>query len=189
MKDSDLKKQVEKAASIHLAAPFLKVPQAMRAAGFLGEDTQDAAKQMHIRRAILRAQQLQKEALPVRNTVSVPSGLPTTNSTISSLTSTTLVSVSRVIELLLKDEINRAPPKLEEVQLTVGAATKLAGNKKKIDKWMSTALKAATKMYHAEQKKGEDSLSANQDEGTIERDSRERVLLPEQLHAMSMNTS
>ncbi len=29
MMDSDLKKQAEKAASIHLAAPFLKVPQAI----------------------------------------------------------------------------------------------------------------------------------------------------------------
>jgi hypothetical protein len=68
MKDSDLKKRAEKAASICLAAPFLKVPQAMQAAGFSDEDAQDAAKQMHVRRAILRAQQLQKEALPVRNT-------------------------------------------------------------------------------------------------------------------------
>ncbi len=65
--DSDLKKWAEKAVSIRLAAPFLKVPQAMQAASFSDEDAQDAAKQMHIRRAIRRAQQLQKEALPVGN--------------------------------------------------------------------------------------------------------------------------
>ncbi len=115
MKDGDLKKRAEKAASIHLAAPFLKVLQAMQASGFSDEDAQDTAKQMHVRRAILRAQQLQKEALPVRNTVSILSHLPTANSTISSLTSTTLVSASELIDLLSEDEINRAPPKLEEV--------------------------------------------------------------------------
>jgi hypothetical protein len=81
----------------------------------------------------------------------------------------TLVSASGVRELLLEDEINPAPPKLKEVQLTVGAATKVAGNKKKINKWKSTTLKAVTKMYHAEQKKGEDGLSADQVEQTIKK--------------------
>ena len=36
--DSDLKKMVEKAASYKLLASFLKVSQAMRAAGFSDED-------------------------------------------------------------------------------------------------------------------------------------------------------
>jgi hypothetical protein len=74
----------------------------------------------------------------------------------------TSVSASRVIELLSEDKINQAPLKLEEVRLTVGAVMKVAGKKKKIAKWKSTALKMATKMHQAEQKKGKDGLSANQ---------------------------
>jgi hypothetical protein len=44
MIDSDLKNWAETAASIRLAAPFLKVPQVMQAAGFSDEDAQDAEK-------------------------------------------------------------------------------------------------------------------------------------------------
>ena len=32
--------------------------------------------------------------------------------------------------------------------MTVGATTKVVGNKKKLDKWYSTLLKVVTKMYH-----------------------------------------
>jgi hypothetical protein len=37
--DRDLKRKVEQAATIQLAAPFLKIPQAMHAAGFTDEDS------------------------------------------------------------------------------------------------------------------------------------------------------
>jgi hypothetical protein len=56
------------------------------------------------------------------------------------------------------------------VQLTVVAAMKVAENKKKIDKWNCTALKAATKLHHTEQKKGKEGLSANQLEHTIKKE-------------------
>jgi hypothetical protein len=81
----------------------------------------------------------------------------------------TSVSASGLIELLSEDKINPAPPKLEEVQLAAGAGTNVAWSKNKIDKWKSTALRAATKMYHADQKKGEDGLSANRVEHTIKK--------------------
>ncbi len=55
--DSDLQKMVEKAALYKLSASFLKVPQAMRAAGFSDEDTSNVAKQMHVRRALARLTQ------------------------------------------------------------------------------------------------------------------------------------
>jgi hypothetical protein len=48
-KDSDFKRKVEQAAMIQLAASFLKIPQAMRAAGFTDEDSKSAAKQMQVR--------------------------------------------------------------------------------------------------------------------------------------------
>ena len=50
-KDSDFKRKVEQAATIQLAASFLKIPQAMRAASFTDEDSKSAAKQMQVRRA------------------------------------------------------------------------------------------------------------------------------------------
>ena len=50
-KDSDFKRKVEQAAMIQLAASFLKIPQAMRVAGFMDEDSKSAAKLMQVRRA------------------------------------------------------------------------------------------------------------------------------------------
>ena len=47
-KDSDFKRKVEQATTIQLAASFLKIPQAMRAAGFTDEDSKSAAKQMQV---------------------------------------------------------------------------------------------------------------------------------------------
>jgi len=48
MKDSDFKRKVEKAAAIQLGASFLKIPQAMRAAGFTDVDSKSTAKQMQV---------------------------------------------------------------------------------------------------------------------------------------------
>jgi hypothetical protein len=42
---------VEQAAAIQLAASFLKIPQAMSAAGFTDEDSKSAAKKIQVRRA------------------------------------------------------------------------------------------------------------------------------------------
>ncbi len=50
-KDSDIKRKVEQAANIQLGVSFLKIPQAMRAAGFTDVDSKSAAKQMQVRRA------------------------------------------------------------------------------------------------------------------------------------------
>ena len=50
-KDSDFKRKVEQAGTIQLGASFLKIPQAMRAAGFTDVDSKSAAKQMQVRRA------------------------------------------------------------------------------------------------------------------------------------------
>ena len=60
--DKDLKKMAKKAASLKLVAPFLQIPQAMRAAGFSDEDASNVAKQMHVRRALERLKQQQTGA-------------------------------------------------------------------------------------------------------------------------------
>ena len=49
-KDGDFKWKVEQAANAQLGASFLKIPQAMRAAGFMDVDFKSAAKQMQVRR-------------------------------------------------------------------------------------------------------------------------------------------
>ena len=105
---------VEKAALYKLSASFLKVPQAMRAAGFSDEDESNVAKQMHVSWALARLTQQQTNALPVGRTVSVPSCSPTTtiNST-SSLSATT--AAHSFMEEFLSDEMIPSPPGLDEV--------------------------------------------------------------------------
>jgi hypothetical protein len=134
--DSDLKKMAKKAASLKLAASFLRIPQAMRAAGFSDEDASNVSKQMHVRRALERLKQQQTDALPVGCTVSVPSRSPT--ATINGSSTTSSLSAT-----LLSDEMIPSPPVLEEVRLTVGATTKAVRNKKKMNKWWSASVTAA----------------------------------------------
>ena len=89
MKDSDFKRKVEQAATIQLAASVLKIPQAMRAAGFTDEDSKSAAKQMQVRRArdAMQKSTWTNNTLAI-NTVTVPSRcLPAANSSVSTLTS------------------------------------------------------------------------------------------------------
>jgi hypothetical protein len=63
-------RKVEQAATIQLAASFLKIPQAMRAAGFTDDDSKSAAKQMQVRRAWDAMQKLTRmnETLQQRTT-------------------------------------------------------------------------------------------------------------------------
>jgi hypothetical protein len=71
-KDSDFKRKVEQAAAIQLAASFLKVPQAMRAAGFTDEDSKSAAKQMQVRRAWDAMQKLTRKNETLRQRTTAP---------------------------------------------------------------------------------------------------------------------
>ena len=59
--DSDLKKMAKKAVSLKLAASFLRILQAMRAAGFSDKDASNVSKQMHVRRALERLKQQQTD--------------------------------------------------------------------------------------------------------------------------------
>ena len=158
-KDSDFKRKVEQAATIQLAASFLKIPQAMRAAGFTDEDSKSAAKQMQVRRArdAMQKSTRMNETLAI-NTVTVLSRCsPAANLSVSTLTSP-LVPAGRGAAALLVlpegvEDIVPAPPVLEKFCLTVGALIKVIQNKKKTEQWKSKALKAATLMYHTEQQK------------------------------------
>ena len=157
-KDSDFKRKVEQAATIQLAASFLKIPQAMRAAGFTDEDSKSAAKQMQVRRAwdAMQKSTRTNDTLAI-NTVTVPSRCsPAADSPVSTLTSPSVPAGGAAVLSVLPEgveDIVPAPPVLEKVRLTVGASIKVVRNKKKTEQWKSKALKAATLMYHTERQK------------------------------------
>jgi len=158
-KDSDFKRKVEQAATIQLGASFLKILQAMLAAGFTDVDSKSAANQMHVRRARDAMQKLMRtnEMLAI-NTVTVLSRcLPAANLSVSTLTRPPSFPAggAAVLPVLPEgvEDIFPAPPVLEKVRLTVGASIKVVRNKKKTEQWKSKALKAATLMYHTEQQK------------------------------------
>ena len=156
-KDSDFKRKVEQAATIQLAASFLKIPQAMCPAGFTDEDSKSAAKQMQVRRAQDAMQKLTRmnDTLAI-NSVTVPSRcLPAADSSVSTLTSPGGGAAELPVLPKGMEDIVPAPPVLEKVRLTVGASIKVVQNKKKTEQWKSKALKAATLMYHTEQQKKE----------------------------------
>jgi hypothetical protein len=178
--DRDLKRKVEQAATIQLAASFLKIPQAMRAAGFTDEDSKSAARQMQVRRA-RDAMQKSTPTNVMTVTVSSHSSPAAGDSSVSTLTAAS-PSVpaaggggADVLPVLREDEgvddtVPAAPPALEKVRLTVGASIKVVRNKKKTEQWKSKALKAATLMYHTEQQKKEDTvgrMSADEVEAAI----------------------
>ena len=163
-KDSDFKRKVEQAATIQLAASFLKIPQAMRAAGFTDEDSKSAAKQMQVRRArdAMQKSTRMNETLAI-NTVTVLSRWsPAADSSVSTLTRPPSFPAggAAVLPVLPEgvEDIVPAPPVLEKVRLTVGASFKVVRNKKKTEQWKSKALKAATLMYHTEQQQKKEAV-------------------------------
>jgi hypothetical protein len=135
-KDSDFKRKVEQAAKIQLGASFLKIPQAMRVAGFTDADvdSKSAAKQMKVRRARNAMQKLTwtNETLAI-NTVTVLSRC----SPAADLSVSTLTGGGAVLPVLPEwgEDIVPAPPVLEKVcliRMTVGTSIKVVQNKKKL---------------------------------------------------------
>ena len=76
-KDSDFKRKVEQAATIQLAASFLKIPQAMHAAGFMDEDSKSSSKQMQVRQARDAMQKLMRMNETLRQWTTSPQGTTT----------------------------------------------------------------------------------------------------------------
>ena len=87
-KDSDFKRKVEQAATIQLGASFLKIPQAMRAAGFTDVDSKSAAKQMQVRRAwdAMQKSTRTNETLAINTVIVLSRCSPAANWSVSTLT-------------------------------------------------------------------------------------------------------
>lgn len=157
--DIDVKKRAEKAALIHVGASFLKVPQAMRAAGFSDGDSQNPTLQQRVRRII--KDKLENENMSqalgvvrIRPNPSPVSDFSSNTTTIGSLDASSATEESFPL------------PRLNTVRSTASAAMKKAKNKRAMKKFSDTALKAATALYHDEQKK-ENGMSAKQVERMI----------------------
>ena len=157
--DIDVKKRAEKAALIHVGASFLKVPQAMRAAGFSDGDSQNPTLQQRVRRII--KDKLENENMSqalgvvrIRPNPSPVSDFSSNTTTIGSLDASSATVESFPL------------PRLNTVRSTASAAMKKAKNKRAMKKFSDTALKAATALYHDEQKK-ENGMSAKQVERMI----------------------
>ena len=88
MKDIDFKRKVELAATIQLVASFLKIPQAMRAAGFTNADSKSAAKQMQVRRArdAMQKSTRTNKMLAINTVTVLSSCLPASDLSVSTLT-------------------------------------------------------------------------------------------------------
>ncbi len=157
--DIDVKKRAEKAALIHVGASFLKVPQAMRAAGFSDGDSQNPTLQQRVRRII--KDKLENENMSqalgvvrIRPNPSPVSDFSSNTTTVGSLDASSATEESFPL------------PRLNTVRSTASAAMKKAKNKRAMKKFSDTALKAATALYHDEQKK-ENGMSAKQVERMI----------------------
>ena len=126
-KDSDFKRKVKQAARIQLGASFLKIPQAIHAAGFMDVYSKITAKQMHVRQArdAMQKSTQTNETLAI-NTVTILSRCsPAADSSVSTLTRPPSVPAggAAVLPVLPKgvEDIVPAPPVLEKVCLTIGA--------------------------------------------------------------------
>ena len=88
MKDIDFKRKVELATTIQLVASFLKILQAMRAAGFTNVDSKSAAKQMQVRRArdAMQKSTRTNKMLAINTVTVLSSCLPASDLSVSTLT-------------------------------------------------------------------------------------------------------
>jgi len=71
--DIDIKKRAEMAATLLICAPVLKVPQAMGAAEFTLEQSQNATLQQRVRRIWKEKLNQQKDTTPVERVVLIRS--------------------------------------------------------------------------------------------------------------------
>ena len=109
---------MEQAATIQLAASFLKIPQAMRAAGFTDEDSKSAANQMQVRRARDAMQKSTRtNKMLAINTVTVLSRCsPAADSSVSTLTPPSVPAGGAAVLPVLPEgveDIVPAPPVLK----------------------------------------------------------------------------
>ena len=82
--DIDIKKRAEMAATLLIRAPVLKVPQAMRAAEFTLEQSQNPTLQQRVRRIWKEKLNRQTETTPVERVVLRPNRSPVSGLTLVS---------------------------------------------------------------------------------------------------------
>ena len=157
--DIDIKKHAEMAATLLIRAPILKVPQAMRAAEFTIEQSQNPTLQQRVRRIWKEKLSRQKENKIVEGDVLIhPNRSPVSGMTTLVSTPTTLSSERSPSDTAASDEVIPLP-KLETFRSTITTAMKKAANTRAMKKYKDEALKAATKLYRDEQQK-ENGMSA-----------------------------
>ena len=157
--DIDIKKRAGKAALIHLGASFLKVSQAMRAAGFSDGKSQNPTLQQRVRR-IIKDKLEKKNTTPALGDVQIcPNPLLVSDGSPTTPTFGSLDSASATEETF-------PLPQLKKIRLTVSTAMKKAKNNRAMKKFGNKALKAATALYHEEQKK-ENGMSVKEVERKI----------------------
>ena len=166
--DIDIKKHAEMAATLLIRAPILKVPQAMRAAEFTIEQSQNPTLQQRVRRIWKEKLSRQKKNKIVEGDVLLihPNRSPVSGMTTRLVsTPTTLSSERSLSDTAASDEVIPLP-KLQTFRSTVTTAMKKSMNKRAMKKYKDEALKAATKLYRDEQQK-ENGMSAKEVEKKI----------------------
>ena len=135
-------RRVARAVEIQLGAPWLKLPQCMRAANFTTKDSQNPNKQMWVRRRLAKKR---KASLPVPEVTFDVDG---NESITSSLTKST------------KTNASRPAPQAKITRCTSTAAQKRRANHKAAKAHYSESLKVATRLYAAEKAKDKGGKSA-----------------------------
>ena len=186
--DIDIKKHAEMAATLLIRAPILKVPQAMRAAEFTIEQSQNPTLQQRVRRIWKEKLSRQKETTMVEGEVLIrPNRSPVSGITTLVSTPTTLSSERSPSDTAASDEVIPLP-KLETFRSTITTAMKKAANTRAMKKYKDEALKAATKLYRDEQQK-ENGMSAKE----VEKKSKSATLVKAHAHVrlrgMSISTT
>jgi hypothetical protein len=106
VKDIDIKKRAERAATLLIRAPILKVPQAMCAAEFTIEQSQNPTLQQRVRRIWKEKLSRQKETTMVESEVLIhPNRSPVSGITTLVSTPTTLSSEQSPSDTAASDEV------------------------------------------------------------------------------------
>ena len=178
--EPDVQNKVKAAASILKKAPFLKVPQAMRAAKFSDAQSSNPALQMRVRRA--RAALAPIEHTLIGSSIELSSPIPTlstlsstpVNAAAASSSSATTTTTATSSATPAQESIS-VPPSLDKYRLTSTTKMKQRNNNKKSDVYFSAAMKKAMRLYYNESKKpeGEKRRSAHEIENVVKNNSME----------------
>ena len=160
-KKSSVDWRVAKACRILIDAPYLKVPNAMRAANFSSSEANDQTLQMRVRRHLKKVKELEGEDLEVPATVSViiPSDPSYKCSSISLLSSSTATTAMTTTTASPKESPS-TPVHVKKIRMSAKQAQQHRVNEKFYREKRKEAMKRATSLYENERAKGKGGLSA-----------------------------